>query len=50
MLARDLYNQQQVATIVLAPGQVDQYTVSCLEDLAMSGGARSNYHLSLIHI
>jgi hypothetical protein len=44
MLARDLYNQQQVATIVLAPGQVDQYTVSCLEDLAMSGGARSNYH------
>ena len=43
-LARDLYNQQQVATVVLAPGPVDQYTAACLEDVAMSGGARSNYH------
>jgi hypothetical protein len=42
-LTRDLYNQQEVATIVLAPGQLDQYAIACLQDVALSGGARSNF-------
>ena len=40
MLTRDLYNQLGVQTVVLAPGQPDQYTMACLDDLAVFGGTR----------
>ena len=42
-LARDLYNRQQVVTVVLAPGQLDPNTSTCLQDVATAGGASSNF-------